>query len=173
MKMHLNLATRDLDASVAFYRTLLLAEPAKHYADYALFVTDEPGLELALDQSAETDVREGAHYGVVVEKPEDVDAAIVRLRAAGYPIDVERGETCCYAVQSKVWATDPDGRRWETYFVVAESDERASEETSCCGGPAASETDACCVTDADAKAAGAAGCGCGSKTIVAQAAVGA
>ena len=28
MKMHLNLKTRDLDASVAFYRTLLLAEPA-------------------------------------------------------------------------------------------------------------------------------------------------
>jgi catechol 2,3-dioxygenase-like lactoylglutathione lyase family enzyme len=43
MKMRLNLATRDLDASVAFYRTLLLAEPAKHYADYALFVTDEAG----------------------------------------------------------------------------------------------------------------------------------
>jgi hypothetical protein len=42
MKMYLNLATRDLDASVAFSRTLLLAEPAKHYADYALFVTDEP-----------------------------------------------------------------------------------------------------------------------------------
>jgi catechol 2,3-dioxygenase-like lactoylglutathione lyase family enzyme len=83
MKTHLNLATRDLDASVAFYRTLLLAEPAKHYVDYALFVTDEPGLELALDQNAETNVREGAHYGVVVEKPEDVDAAIARLRAAG------------------------------------------------------------------------------------------
>ena len=167
MKMHLNFATRDLDASVAFYRTLLVAEPAKHYADYALFVTDEPGLELALDHNAETDVREGAHYGVVVEKPEDVDAAIARLRAAGYPIDVEREETCCYAVRNKVWATDPDGRRWETYFVVAESDERASEETTCCGGPAPAETDACCVTDTDAKAAGAAGCSCGSKTIVA------
>jgi len=112
MKMHLNLSTRDLDASVAFYRTLLRAEPAKHYADYALFVTDDPGLELALDHNSETDVREGAHYGVVVEKSEDVDAAIARLRTAGYPIDVEREETCCYAVQNKVWATDPDGRRW-------------------------------------------------------------
>ncbi len=29
MKMHLNLATRDLDASVAFYATLLGAQPAK------------------------------------------------------------------------------------------------------------------------------------------------
>jgi catechol 2,3-dioxygenase-like lactoylglutathione lyase family enzyme len=173
MKMHLNLATRDLDASVAFYRTLLVAEPTKHYANYALFVTEEPGLELALDHNSETEVHEGAHYGVVVEKPQDVDAAIARLRAAGYLIDVESEETCCYAVQNKVWATDPDGRRWETYFVVAESHERAGEETTCGGGPAPAETDACCVTDADAKAAEAAGCGCGSKTIVAQAAVGA
>jgi catechol 2,3-dioxygenase-like lactoylglutathione lyase family enzyme len=170
MKMHLNLATRDLEASVAFYRTLLVAEPTKHYADYALFVTEEPGLELALDHNPQTDVHE-AHYGVVVEKPQDVDAAIARLRAAGYPIDVEREETCCFAVQNKVWATDPDGRRWETYFVVAESDERAGEETTTwCGGSAPAETDACCVTDADAKAAG---CGCGSKTIAARAAVGA
>jgi catechol 2,3-dioxygenase-like lactoylglutathione lyase family enzyme len=79
MKMHLNLATRDLDASVAFYRTLLLAEPSKHYRDYALFLTDEPGLELALDFDPAADVQEGAHYGVVVEKPEDVVAAIARF----------------------------------------------------------------------------------------------
>jgi catechol 2,3-dioxygenase-like lactoylglutathione lyase family enzyme len=168
MKMHLNLATRDLDASVAFYRTLLVAEPTKHYADYALFVTEEPGLELALDQDSETVVRDGAHYGVVVEKSEFVVAAIARLRAAGYPIDIESEETCCYAVQNKVWATDPDGRRWETYFVVAETDERVSAETTCCNGPASAETDACCLTDTDAKKAGAAGYGCGSRTIVAH-----
>jgi lactoylglutathione lyase len=144
--MHLNLATRDLDASVAFYRTLLLAEPAKRYADYALFLTDEPGLELALDLDSTTNVREGAHYGVVVENAEDVDAAIVRLRNAGYPVDVETDETCCYAVQNKVWATDPDGRRWETYFVVAESEERDNEATTCCTTDAAqkSASPACC-----------------------------
>jgi len=146
MKMHLNLATSDLDASVAFYRTLLLAEPAKHYADYALFVTEEPGLELALDLDPATDVREGAHYGVVVENPEAVDAAIARFKAAGYPVDVETNETCCYAEQNKVWATDPDGRRWETYFVVAETEERDNEATTCCqtDAAAASASPACC-----------------------------
>jgi len=146
MKMHLNLATSDLEASVKFYRTLLLAEPAKHYPDYALFLTDEPGLELALDLDPTTNVREGAHYGVVVETPDAVDAAIMRLRQAGYPIDVEIDETCCYAVQNKVWATDPDGRRWETYFVVAESEERDNEETTCCQTDAAlaAASPACC-----------------------------
>jgi catechol 2,3-dioxygenase-like lactoylglutathione lyase family enzyme len=132
MKMHLNLATRDLDASVAFYRTLLLAEPAKHYGDYALFLTEQPGLELALDLDPATDVHGGAHYGIIVERPEEVDAAIARLRSAGYAVDVETEETCCYAVQNKVWATDPDGRRWETYFVLAETEERDNDETTCC-----------------------------------------
>ncbi len=132
MKMHLNLAARDLDASVAFYRTLLAAEPVKHYDDYALFLTDDPWLELAIDVDLTTQVREGAHYGVVVEKPEDVDAAIARLRAAGHAVDVEMDETCCYAVQNKVWTTDPDGRRWETYFVVAETEERDNEDTTYC-----------------------------------------
>ncbi len=146
MKMHLNLATRDLDASVAFYRRLLSAEPAKHFADYALFVCDEPRLELALDHNAETNVREGAHYGVAVDRPEDVDAAIVRLRAAGYPIEVETTQTCCYAVQNKVWATDPDGRRWETYYVTEEVGERDNDATTCCKTEAstAAASLACC-----------------------------
>jgi hypothetical protein len=32
--------------------------------------------------------------------------------------------------------------------------------SSCCGGPAPSDANACCVRDAEAKAAGASGCGC-------------
>jgi hypothetical protein len=32
--------------------------------------------------------------------------------------------------------------------------------TSCCGGPASDEADACCVQDAEAKAAGESGCAC-------------
>jgi catechol 2,3-dioxygenase-like lactoylglutathione lyase family enzyme len=146
MKMHLNLATRDLNASVSFYRTLLSAEPIKHYGDYALFLTEDPGLELALDADPTTNVGEGAHYGIVVEQAEDVNAAIARLRAAGHPVDIETEETCCYAVQNKVWATDPDGRRWETYFVLSETQERDNEATTCCTTEAAvaSASPACC-----------------------------
>ena len=38
----------------------------------------------------------------------------------------------------------------------------AVAQTVCCGGPAAKETDACCVKDAVAKEAGEMGCGCGA-----------
>ncbi len=134
MKVHLNLATRDLAASVAFYRTLLVAEPVKHYADYALFLTDDPGLELALDLDPAANSGDSAHYGVVVASPGDVDDAIARFQTAGYAVDVETEETCCYAVQNKVWATDPDGRRWETYHVLAETEacDDPSTPQSCC-----------------------------------------
>ena len=130
MKMHLNLATRDLDRSVAFYSTLLAAQPVKKLPDYALFVTDEPGLELALDLDDRAVDGRGQHFGIVVESTDAVDAQIARLTAAGYANEVERDETCCYAVQTKVWASDPEGRRWETYVVLEESPAR--DEGTCC-----------------------------------------
>jgi len=42
--------------------------------------------------------------------------------------DVEREETCCYANQTKVWASDPEGRRWETYFVHEDTEERDQDD---------------------------------------------
>jgi catechol 2,3-dioxygenase-like lactoylglutathione lyase family enzyme len=132
MKMHLNLATRDLDRSVAFYSTLLAAAPVKQLPDYALFVTDQPGLELALDLDGGAVAGHGQHFGIVVESAHAVDAQIARLTAAGYATDVERDETCCYAVQTKVWASDPEGRRWETYLVLEESNARDAADTTCC-----------------------------------------
>ena len=132
MKTHLNLATRDLDASVAFYSTLLDARPVKHLGDYALFVTDQPGLELALDLDGAASPGHGQHFGLVVDSVEAVEAQIARLQTAGHPTDIERDETCCYAVQTKVWTADPDGRRWETYFVHEESEARDDAPAPCC-----------------------------------------
>jgi catechol 2,3-dioxygenase-like lactoylglutathione lyase family enzyme len=143
MKTHLHLATRDLDASVAFYRTLLNAQPAKQHDDYALFLTENPGLELALSIDPQLKASRGVHFGIVVDTPELVDAAIDRLKGAGLPVDIETGETCCYATQNKVWASDPDGRRWETYYVVAETEERESDDMRCCR-ETSGEAAACC-----------------------------
>jgi catechol 2,3-dioxygenase-like lactoylglutathione lyase family enzyme len=132
MKMHLNLATRDLDGAIAFYSTLLGAHPAKQLDDYALFVTEQPGLELALDRDPAAFAGRSEHFGIVVDSSDAVDAQIARLTAAGYATDVEREETCCYANQTKVWASDPDGRRWETYVVHADTDARDGDDAACC-----------------------------------------
>jgi catechol 2,3-dioxygenase-like lactoylglutathione lyase family enzyme len=128
MKMHLNLATRDLQGSVAFYSTLLDASPAKKLDDYALFITEQPGLELALDLDSEAQAGYGDHFGIVVESVDAVDAQIARLKNAGYAVDVERKETCCYANQTKVWAADPEGRRWETYVVHEDTEARDAQD---------------------------------------------
>lgn len=132
MKTHLSLATTDLDKSVAFYRTLLNSAPTKHLADYALFVTDDPGLELALDVNPEPKATRGQHFGVVVDSEQAVESAIERLQSAGLDTFVERETTCCYAKQTKVWATDPDGHRWEVYTVHEETEGRDDADMSCC-----------------------------------------
>ena len=149
MKTHLNFATTDLEKSVAFYSTLLDARPAKVRRDYALFITDQPGLELALDLSASVLASRDAHYGVYVETVEDVERAIGRLERAGLASSGEREETCCYANQTKVWAIDPEGRRWEIYTVHEDAVERDGDTTSCCGS-LPDNAGACCSKDADA-----------------------
>ena len=128
MKMHLNLTTADLDASVAFYSVLLDSKPAKRREDYALFITEQPGLELAVDLAESVSPARDAHYGICVDSVEEVDAAIRRLEEHRLVASVGRSETCCYATQTKVWTTDPDGRRWEVYTVHEETDERNESE---------------------------------------------
>jgi catechol 2,3-dioxygenase-like lactoylglutathione lyase family enzyme len=132
VKTHLNLATLDLEKSVSFYSVLLDAKPTKVLSDYALFVTDEPGLELALDLRDRVSPTKDAHFGIFVESVADVDRAIARLEANGLADSIEREDTCCYANQTKVWASDPEGRRWEIYTVHADTEERDNDETTCC-----------------------------------------
>jgi catechol 2,3-dioxygenase-like lactoylglutathione lyase family enzyme len=132
MKIHLNLTTVDLDQSVLFYSTLLNAAPAKSKPDYALFITEEPGLELALDLRTEVAPATDTHYGIYVETTDIVQRAIERLGDAGFVESIEREETCCYAKQTKVWTVDPDGRRWEVYTVHEETQGRDDAETGCC-----------------------------------------
>ena len=132
MKMHLNFATANLRKSVAFYSTLFNSQPTKLMEDYALFITAEPALELALDVADLVSTARDVHYGIFMETADGVERAIARLEGAGLVSSIERGETCCYAKQTKVWALDPDGRRWEVYTVHEDTEARDGGETWCC-----------------------------------------
>ena len=133
MKTHLNLATTNLEKSVRFYSILLDANPTKVLGDYALFITEEPGLELALDLRESVAPTLDAHFGIFVETTQAVETAIERLASAGLADSIERKDACCYANQTKVWATDPEGRRWEVYTVHEDTAERDNAEPTCCG----------------------------------------
>ncbi len=122
MRMHVALPTQNLDAAVAFYQVLLGAEPVKLRPGYAKFEVEQPAVNLTLNESAEMpSLHPAQHFGIQVKHRNEVTAYHGRLRSAGISTMDEEGVTCCFAVQDKVWAIDPDGHRWEV-FVVLEAD---------------------------------------------------
>jgi catechol 2,3-dioxygenase-like lactoylglutathione lyase family enzyme len=146
VKTHLNFAATDLAKSAEFYSALLDAKPTKMLPDYVLFITEQPGLELALDLATSVPPTRDVHYGILVESVAEVEHAIKRLDRIGAVSSIERDETCCYANQSKVWSADPDGRRWEVYAVHEDTGQRDGLDAKCCLTDG--ETPSCCVTQA-------------------------
>jgi catechol 2,3-dioxygenase-like lactoylglutathione lyase family enzyme len=126
-RVQLALNVADVDQAVDFYSKLFGTAPAKRRPGYANFAIAEPPLKLVLIQSGEPGGTLN-HLGVEVESTDEVGAATQRLSASGMATDVEDGVSCCYAVQDKVWVSDPDGARWEVYTVLAD----APELGACC-----------------------------------------
>jgi catechol 2,3-dioxygenase-like lactoylglutathione lyase family enzyme len=139
-RVQLALNVADIDAAVTFYSTLFNTEPAKRRPGYANFAIDEPPLKLVLIEHPEDRGRGvgGAlnHLGIEVPSTDEVAAATRRLAAQGLVTEVEEATTCCYAVQDKVWVSDPDGAPWEVYTVLAdaplETDPGCGVDTPCC-----------------------------------------
>jgi catechol 2,3-dioxygenase-like lactoylglutathione lyase family enzyme len=136
-RLQLALNVDDLDASIAFYRKLFGAEPAKVREGYANFAVANPPLKLVL---IENPGQGGSvnHLGVEVEDTETLDREQARLGAAGLSWLDERGSTCCYAQQDKFWLEQtPNGERWEIYTVLGDSDTFAGQtsdgDCQCCG----------------------------------------
>lgn len=119
-RIHVAFAVRNLERSKAFYRMLFGQGPTKERPHYAKFEVAEPPVNLALN---EADVFTGpsnavAHFGVQLKSTAAVNEIADRLAKAGFETEPEMHVTCCYAVQNKVWATDPDGNKWEVYVLL-------------------------------------------------------
>ena len=128
-RVQLALRVGDLDAAVDFYGRLFGAEPAKRRPGYANFAIADPPLKLVLLEGAAGAVNSIDHLGIEVETTGEVGEATERLAAAGLATRVEDKTECCYALQDKVWVTDPGGAPWEVYTVLAEADASSGE---CC-----------------------------------------
>jgi catechol 2,3-dioxygenase-like lactoylglutathione lyase family enzyme len=146
-RVQLALNVDDLDASVAFYTSLLGTGPAKTRPGYANFAVDQPPLKLVL---MENPGRGGSlnHLGIEVGDTDAVDAEQTRLATRGLTSVDERDVTCCYAKQDKFWVEGaPDGERWEVYTVLEDSPTfRAAEPaaTECCGSHRPDREVTCC-----------------------------
>jgi len=142
VKVHVALNTPRFDESVKFYRTFLGLEPVKLKPGYAKFDVAEPDLNLTLNASKGIE-SPGAlnHLGIQVQSTEAVKEAADRLKAEGLATFTEENVDCCYALQDKVWVTDPNGYKWEV-FVVKVGD--TQPELTVASSTVASSTDACC-----------------------------
>lgn len=142
-RIHMGLGVSNLEQSISFYEQLLGTPPSKRRPGYAKFEPADPSVNLSLNEVALPAERSRTHYGIQVKSTAAVQAASMRLRAAGLAVREEFATACCYAGQDKIWVTDPDGHLWEV-FVVTEANvaERKSQRSACCSDPAAEN--ACC-----------------------------
>jgi predicted enzyme related to lactoylglutathione lyase len=141
-RVQLALNVSDIDHAVDFYSKLFQTAPAKRRDGYANFAVDSPPLKLVL---IENPAAAGSlnHLGVEVFSTEEVAATQARLAGEGVATATEENVTCCYALQDKVWADDPDGAPWEIYTVLGDSDTAAGELSSVdvCGAGACGTTE--------------------------------
>src|SRR5262245_42787307 len=122
-KFHASLNVSDLQRSIAFYRVLLGAEPAKVRSDYAKFDLAEPPLVLSLNPARPAAGGHLNHAGLRMRNSEELVEVQRRLEAAGLATQREDGVECCYARQTKFWVNDPDGALWEIYVFHEDIDE--------------------------------------------------
>lgn len=135
-RTHVALRVSDLERSIAFYTALLGQEPARREADYAKFETSDPPLQLALNLTHEPiarDVGPLSHLGVLVEDAREFERMRAHVESAGLETRLEQGIDCCYALQDKVWITDPDGVEWEIYRLLPDAAREPKASTGCCG----------------------------------------
>ena len=141
-RVQLALNVGNLNDAIVFYTKMFGVGPAKVREGYANFAIAEPPLKLVLIEG-HGEAGTLNHVGVEVEDTEQVAAKIESAIAMGMPIEVQESETCCFAVQDKVWIKGGE-LPWEWYTVLADAPQDSSLKTmpimlgvpstgSCCG----------------------------------------
>jgi catechol 2,3-dioxygenase-like lactoylglutathione lyase family enzyme len=117
-KVHVHMQVSDFEKSKEFYARFFGALPVKDKPGYAKFLPEMGPLNLALSQGA-TGRPTGPvnHMGLQVDSPQAVGRELARVKASGLAVEEEMGVDCCHANQDKFWVVDPDGVRWEVYFL--------------------------------------------------------
>lgn len=115
VKFHASLNVSDLKRSVAFYAALFGLAPVKHYVDYAKFELNSPPLVLSLKPKRACTGGPLNHLGLRLTSVQNLEAIVQRLASVNARVGRQNDVKCCYAEQTKLWITDPDGTLWEVY----------------------------------------------------------
>lgn len=120
---HVSLNVSNLPRSVAFYRALFGANPAKEHHDYAKFEIANPPLVLSLVPSTPSTGGNLNHVGLRVASSETLAAMQRQLGSSGFTTQREEGVECCHSTQTKFWVRDPDHTLWEVYVLHSDENE--------------------------------------------------
>lgn len=121
-KFHFGLNVSDLARSVEFYSCFFDLPPTKYFDDYAKFELREPPLVMSLLPNSQLPGGTLYHLGLRLADSQQLVRVQRRLEEAGVRTRREEGVECCYAKQTKFWATDPDLNLWEMYVVAEDLD---------------------------------------------------
>ncbi len=119
-KITFKLLSSDLENALLFYKVFFDTEPVFQQEGLVRFEMDSLPFNLIMQKSEKPNVGAG-HFGLQVKSSSVVRDMAQRLEAAGFKLITEAEADCCYALQTKIWAADPDGYRWEI-FVVTEAE---------------------------------------------------
>lgn len=138
-KMHVSLYVSELNKTVNFYNAFFGQDPKKVKPGYAKYHLDEPGLVISFIENGERVQSNFGHLGFQVESQEAMMKALEVSKKLDLVSKEEIGTACCYAVQDKFWATDPDGHQWEVYYFHEDSEFNdpvyATEDAAACCTP--------------------------------------
>lgn len=119
---HVSLGVADLERSVRFYEMLFARPPQLRRGKYARFELDKPSLTLVISAGARPPGGNLNHVGLRMATSAELVEVQRRLEEAGIATQSQEGVECCYAKQTKFWATDPDGVLWELYILENDID---------------------------------------------------
>ncbi len=115
MKLHLSLAVKDFDASLAFYSDLFKQQPKVQRGGYAKWDVQDPPVNFSIEQSeADPGVD---HLGIQADSEEELAELAERVRGSGRPyLDVQRTD-CCHARMDKAWVKGLADEKWEVFIT--------------------------------------------------------
>ena len=133
-KAHVAIYVRDVSKSTDFYRKLFGIEPSKVRPGYAKFDVSDPPLNFSLNEGAATGHGGLSHLGIQVESTQEVLAIRQKWQEHGLYTRDEMKTECCFALQDKAWARDPDGNEWEVFAVLKDNlPANPAAKLPCCG----------------------------------------
>ena len=141
-RMHMSFYVSDLASTVNFYSTFFGVPASKVKPGYAKYELSEPGLIISFIENKERVQSNFGHVGIQVGSKEEMESRLEIARKQGIVSKEEIATSCCFAVQDKFWAEDPDGIQWEVYYfhedVEFNDPKFESEDASACCMPAES-----------------------------------